>query len=94
MIVTDIMIDEQSRYVLAGSTGDRLRMELLDFWSRHPGGRFTVDAISWALDSRKRDVGRALGAMVADGLVHIYYYDGAARYSLAASEEIRSFTAS
>ena len=49
--------------------GDLLGMELLAFWGRHPDCRFTIDAITCAMDAKRRNVERALHGLMERGLI-------------------------
>ena len=50
---------------------DLLTMELLAFWGRHPNCRFTIDAITCAMDARRRNVERALNGLLAEDLNNV-----------------------
>lgn len=61
--------DEQLAGVLGKVTSKPLEVQLLAFWGRHPGARFTRDVICYALDCGVRDADRALKRFVEAGLI-------------------------
>jgi hypothetical protein len=87
MIATEIANDRKlSRFV--GKYGcSPFALELLALWGRHPKGRFSKDAIGYALDRKSLDIDGALRHMVAVGLVDTYEDNGVPLYSLSAKEE-------
>jgi len=67
---------------------DRLRTELLDFWSRHPRGKYDARAIHYALDYLgKSCVTNALKEMADEGLVVAENCNSVLFYSLAANKD-------
>jgi len=89
MVAPSILSEEQMLRFLEEYAGDRLKMELLAFWGRHPNARFSRGAISCALDCKKLNIDRALKDMVEVGLVDIYNCNGVPFYSLTVNEERR-----
>lgn len=89
MVLHSVLSEEQLLGLLDRCAGDRLRMELLAFWSRHPNAKFTARAVSCALDCKRLNVSKALAAMVEVGLVDTHDYNGTPVYSLTANEETR-----
>lgn len=89
MLAPDILSEEQLSRFLEEFAGDRLKVELLAFWGRHPNARFTVGAISCALDCRKLDTDKALKDMVEVGLVDTYTHNDVLFFSLTMNEERR-----
>lgn len=69
--------------------GDRLKVELLAFWGRHPNARFSRLAIRCALECGKSDINRTLKDMVEAGLLDIHTGCGEVFYSLTADETKR-----
>ena len=89
MEAPSISTEEQLLRFLEEYARDRLEMELLTFWGRHPNARFSRGAISCALDCKKLSVDRALKDMVGLGLVDTDNCNGVPFYSLTANEEKR-----
>lgn len=81
--------DEQLRLFLEKYAHDRIRIELLDFWRRHPNARFAVGAISCALDCRRLETRRALVELVENGVVDTVFQNGLTLYFLTPDEARR-----
>ncbi len=74
----------------AGSRSDEhLRAELLAFWSRHPGDRFTVGVISYAIDHSKLELNKALKLLAEAGIVNASTHGDLIFYNLTADEAKR-----
>lgn len=89
METPSMLTEEQLLRLLEECARDRLKIELLAFWGRHPNARFSRGAISCALDCKKLSVDRALKDMVETGLVDTHSCNGVPVYSLTANEERR-----
>ena len=89
MVTPNVLSEEQLLQFLEKNAGDRLKMELLAFWGRHPSAKFTRGAISCALDCKRSAMDRALKDMVATGLVDACTHNGVPFYSLTTNEEKR-----
>jgi hypothetical protein len=68
---------------------NRVKRELLDFWGRHPGTKFSRYAICFALDCGKLEADRNLRDMVDAGLLDNHANNGLSFYSLTRNEEKR-----
>lgn len=89
MAMANVLSEEQLLRFLKQYAGDRLKMELLAFWGRHPNAKFARGAISCALDCKRSAMDRALKDMVATGLVDTCKQNGVPFYSLTTNEEKR-----
>ena len=81
--------EKEMRVFLEKYAHDRIRIELLDFWRRHPNARFAVGAISCALDCRRLETRRALSELVENGVVESVFQDGLPLYFLTLDETRR-----
>lgn len=68
---------------------DKLKTEIIAFWSRYPDAKFQAGAISCALDRKRFRVKRALVEMANTGLVDTWDSDGTPFYSLTHTEKVR-----
>lgn len=66
---------------------NRVKRELLDFWSRHPDAKFSRYALCFALDCGKLEADRALRDMIDTGLVDKHANNGLTLYSLTRNNE-------
>ena len=89
MAVRNALTEKQLLRLLKQYASDRLKMELLAFWGRHPNAKFTRGAISCALDCKKLDMDRALKDLVERGLVDMHKHNGVTFYALTTNEERR-----
>lgn len=89
MRTADVFSEERLSRFLEEHAGDRLKMQLLAFWGRHPHARFAIGAIYCGLGYKKPDLNRALKEMVEAELLDTYHNNGVSFYSLTANEEKR-----
>jgi DNA-binding transcriptional ArsR family regulator len=68
---------------------DRLKSEILSFWSRHPYDKFTTSVISCALGFSKLEVSRALKALADNGLIDSCVLGDLTLYNLTTDETKR-----
>jgi hypothetical protein len=68
---------------------DLLSMELLAFWGRHPNCRFTIDAVTCAMDAKRRNVERALNGLLAEDLIVTSVHNDTTLYYLTPDETKR-----
>lgn len=85
----NVLSEEELLRFLEQYAGDRLKMEMLAFWGRHPDAKFAGGAISCALDCKRSAMDRALKDMVVTGLVDTCTHNGVPFYSLTTNEEKR-----
>ena len=89
-MVASNILKEESLYRFLEEHGDnQVKRRLLLFWSCHPNAKFARNAISYALDSSKLEVDKALRVLVEVGLVDTHIINGVTFYSLTANEERR-----
>ena len=67
----------------------RLKQQLLEFWMRHPNGKFTASVISCTLDYKRGDVRAILNDLVGEGLIETYVREGLTFYKLTGDESKR-----
>ena len=67
----------------------RLKQQLLEFWMRHPNGKFTASVISCTLDCKKGDVRAILNDLVGEGLIEIFVRESLTFYKLTGDESKR-----
>jgi len=68
---------------------DLLSMEVLAFWGRHPKCRFTIDAITCAMDAKRRNVETALSGLLAEDLIVTSVHSDTTLYYLTPDETKR-----
>ena len=88
MDVPNVITEVKPLRLPESNVHDRLRTELLDFWNRHPRGKYDARAVSYALDYLgKSYVANALKEMVDEGLVVAENCNNVLFYSLAANRD-------
>jgi len=82
---------DEARLSQMGHVNDkaRLKQQLLEFWIRHPNGKFTASVISCTLDCRRGDVKAILNDLAGEGLIETYVREGLTFYKLSGDESKR-----
>lgn len=89
MVTTVVLNEEQLSRFVEEHTSDRLKSEILSFWSRHPYDKFTTSIIACALGLSKLEVSRALKALMDTGLVDSCNQGDLTLYNLTTDETKR-----
>lgn len=89
MEIPTVLVGESLYRFLEKHGDNRVKWELLVFWGRHPNARFDRKVVCYALDCKKLDAERALGAMVEERLLDSYTGNDVTLYSLTKNEERR-----
>jgi len=89
MVTLNVSTEKQLSRFLGKYADNRLKIELLAFWCRHPNAKFARSAIYCASDWDKLDMDRALQDMVEMGLVDTQAHNSLRLYWLTTNEERR-----
>jgi hypothetical protein len=81
--------EEQLLHFVQEYAPDRLRLDLLGFWGRHPNARFSSRAVCCALDCNKRDAELALKELVDAGILDACVENGMRFYCLTTQAAMR-----
>ncbi len=88
-MATSSLFNEELLKFCGEHTRDRLSMEILAFWGRHPEGRFMVGTVARAMDAKRLDVMRVIRLLSAEGIIDTFIQDDVVTYRLADNERIR-----
>lgn len=89
MVIMVVSKEKQLFRVVEEHMSDRVKAELLSFWSRHPSDEFTVNVVSCTLGFSKLEVNKALKHLIEAGFVETHTRDGVVLYHLTADEKRR-----
>ncbi len=68
-LVTDLKETDELNSFIKRHGNTPAKLQVLLFWGRHPRGRFTIDCIVDALDTRKLYLKDAIETLVAEGVL-------------------------
>jgi len=89
VVIMAILNEKQLLRVVEEHVSDRVKAELLSFWSRHLGDEFTVNVVSCTLGFSKLEVKRALKHLIEAEFIEAHTRDGVVFYHLTADEKKR-----